>query len=117
MQLTKHLLTAMIAIVLAYAPKAMAQVHMPDMQQDQKKVAPVDSTAGVNVTYRCPMDPDVVSNTPGKCPKCGMALQKLTPQAASAGPVHRSTKMASGSCCPAMQGTDSTDVKQDRGNM
>ncbi len=24
--------------------------------------------------YICPMDTDVVSNTPGKCPKCGMDL-------------------------------------------
>ncbi len=24
--------------------------------------------------YACPMDPDVVSDTPGKCPKCGMDL-------------------------------------------
>lgn len=24
--------------------------------------------------YTCPMDPEVVSNKPGKCPKCGMNL-------------------------------------------
>jgi hypothetical protein len=26
------------------------------------------------VVYACPMHPDVVSDEPGKCPKCGMAL-------------------------------------------
>ncbi|MBO3272093.1 heavy metal-binding domain-containing protein [Hymenobacter defluvii] len=26
--------------------------------------------------YTCPMHPDVVSDHPGKCPKCGMALVK-----------------------------------------
>jgi Cu(I)/Ag(I) efflux system membrane fusion protein len=24
--------------------------------------------------YTCPMHPEVVQNSPGKCPKCGMAL-------------------------------------------
>ncbi|MCF6309220.1 MAG: cadmium-translocating P-type ATPase [Sulfurimonas sp.] len=26
--------------------------------------------------YTCPMHPEVTQNTPGKCPKCGMALEK-----------------------------------------
>jgi hypothetical protein len=29
--------------------------------------------------YTCPMHPEVVSNTPGKCPKCGMNLEKKMP--------------------------------------
>ncbi len=31
-------------------------------------------------TYTCPMDPEVVSSSPGKCPKCGMNLVKKTVQ-------------------------------------
>jgi Cu+-exporting ATPase len=31
--------------------------------------------------YFCPMDPDVVSDRPGSCPKCGMALEPRTPTA------------------------------------
>jgi len=31
--------------------------------------------AGTRRQYVCPMDPDVVSDRPGPCPKCGMALE------------------------------------------
>jgi hypothetical protein len=29
------------------------------------------------VTYTCPMHAEVTSDTPGKCPKCGMALKPV----------------------------------------
>jgi Cu+-exporting ATPase len=32
-------------------------------------------------TYTCPMDPDVVADKPGPCPKCGMALGPTVPTA------------------------------------
>jgi hypothetical protein len=35
------------------------------------------------VLYTCPMHPEVISSTPGKCPKCGM---KLVPAKAKAPP-------------------------------
>lgn len=38
-------------------------------------VRPYD--ACTNVTYICPMDPDVRKQGPGACPKCGMALEPL----------------------------------------
>ncbi len=31
------------------------------------------------VIYTCPMDPEVRQSVPGPCPKCGMALEPLTP--------------------------------------
>lgn len=30
-------------------------------------------------TYTCPMHPDVTSDKPGKCSKCGMALKEKEP--------------------------------------
>jgi Zn finger protein HypA/HybF involved in hydrogenase expression len=30
--------------------------------------------AGQKVVYTCPMHPEVISDKPGKCPKCGMNL-------------------------------------------
>jgi Cu+-exporting ATPase len=40
---------------------------------------------GAKVEYVCPMDPEVVSDRPGACPKCGMALEPRT-AAADEGP-------------------------------
>lgn len=31
-----------------------------------------------NAFYQCPMNPEVLSKEPGECPKCGMALEKIT---------------------------------------
>ncbi len=37
------------------------------------------------VKYTCPMDPEIVQDGPGTCPKCGMALEPMMPSA-EAGP-------------------------------
>jgi membrane fusion protein, copper/silver efflux system len=34
--------------------------------------------------YTCPMDPEVISDTPGKCPVCGMNLEQVPPTTNSA---------------------------------
>ena len=39
---------------------------------------PQPTSAGKNVEYVCPMHPEVVSDHPGSCPKCGMALEPRT---------------------------------------
>jgi len=36
--------------------------------------------------YTCPMHPEVVQEGPGDCPKCGMALEPMTPTATDLGP-------------------------------
>src|SRR5581483_11991978 len=37
--------------------------------------------AAPGVKYTCPMHPEIVRDGPGTCPKCGMALEPMTPQA------------------------------------
>jgi len=39
------------------------------------EMMPSPSAPQPGVEYYCPMDPDVVSDRPGPCPKCGMALE------------------------------------------
>ncbi len=39
--------------------------------------ATIESTLKVN-TFTCPMHPEIVQDTPGSCPKCGMALEPRT---------------------------------------
>jgi Heavy metal binding domain len=41
-------------------------------QTVKSKTPKTDSTA--KKVYTCPMHPEVISNKPGKCPKCGMDL-------------------------------------------
>ncbi len=45
--------------------------------------------------YMCPMDPEVISDTPGECPKCGMDLELVTPSADSIHARHSMSDMGS----------------------
>ena len=45
--------------------------------------APVTAVQAARVAYVCPMDPEVRSDRPGPCPKCGMALEPEQPQLAT----------------------------------
>jgi FtsP/CotA-like multicopper oxidase with cupredoxin domain len=56
--------------------------------------------AGAQLIYTCPMHADVVSQEPGKCPKCGM---KLLPAAAPTGyacPMHPEVTSDNADRCP-----------------
>ena len=55
------LLVALIGALTTYA-------QQPINRSSQNKT---DTT---KIKYTCPMHPDVVSNKPGNCPKCGMKL-------------------------------------------
>ena len=49
-------------------------------QTVKSKTPKTDST--VKKLYTCPMHPEVISDKPGKCPKCGMDLveKKMPPK-------------------------------------
>src|SRR6516164_120508 len=47
----------------------------PDANPEPMPVAPAAAPPGGKVEYICPMDPEIVRDRPGSCPKCGMALE------------------------------------------
>lgn len=54
-------------------------------QKQNAETTEITEQTGTNqevagATYTCPMHPEVVSHEPGKCPKCGMNLEKATSQ-------------------------------------
>ena len=59
----------------AYASAAAAPAVAASVHEDHPAAAPPDAapTAG-GATYTCPMHPEIMSDAPGSCPKCGMAL-------------------------------------------
>ncbi|HYP00205.1 MAG TPA: SCO family protein [Pyrinomonadaceae bacterium] len=67
----KRALISFIALVaLAALPSASANAQRA---KAQRKPAAVKKA----VVYSCPMDPEVRSNKPGRCPKCGMNLRPV----------------------------------------
>ena len=55
----------------------------------------------VTTRYACPMDPEVTSRRPGKCPKCGMALRPAEDEVVGPAP-------ANAAAGPAKEGTGAT---------
>jgi len=45
------------------------------MKHKKKSAKKMDTKAE---KYTCPMHPEVISDKPGKCPKCGMDLEKMS---------------------------------------
>jgi FtsP/CotA-like multicopper oxidase with cupredoxin domain len=104
-QRTYQLATLTVAGDGAAAPRAAAEFEVlgtaPELvaereQLDRWLAAPPDKVlalvaqmddpaampAGAGpVTYACPMHPEVTSDTPGRCPKCGMKLLAVAPPA------------------------------------
>ena len=51
----------------------------PDGFISGEKQKATDEVPVAGQQYTCPMDPEIVQDHPGSCPKCGMALEPMTP--------------------------------------
>jgi ssDNA-binding Zn-finger/Zn-ribbon topoisomerase 1 len=72
----------------------------------QSKAGKTDTTQHATF-YTCPMHPDVVTDKPGKCPKCGMDLNLSTKEELKAKvaksytcPIHADVASDSAGTCP-----------------
>lgn len=54
----------------------MGHSKMDPSKMDHSKMDTKVTSKEASVVYTCPMHPEVISEKPGKCPKCGMDLIK-----------------------------------------
>lgn len=92
----KKLIVLLIAITTTFASFA----------QTNKSKMPKAETI-LHAKYSCSMHPEVVSNKPGKCSKCGMDLTKVKTYSC---PMHPGIKSATKGKCPEC-GMDLIEVK------
>ncbi len=64
-----------LAILFSAATVFAADINAGTAISDSTKTKKVKPE---KVQYTCTMHPEVLSDKPGKCPKCGMALVKKT---------------------------------------
>ena len=57
-----------------------------DPEAKARAAAAPSKAAPKGTLYTCPMDPEIVQEGPGTCPKCGMALEPMGVPPADAGP-------------------------------
>jgi FtsP/CotA-like multicopper oxidase with cupredoxin domain len=59
-----------------------------------------DLPSGATLAYACPMHPEIASDQPGKCPKCGMKLLAQAAAASYACPMHPEVRSERPDRCP-----------------
>ncbi|HEX8422656.1 MAG TPA: SCO family protein [Pyrinomonadaceae bacterium] len=76
LKFTRALFAFIALLSLAALPSGFTGTHEHEAYGQRKPVAK-KKAAVKPVVYSCPMDPEVKSKKPGRCPKCGMALRPV----------------------------------------
>ncbi len=63
----------LMAVAILFSATTVFAVHLGTVVSDTTKTKKVKPA---KVQYTCTMHPEVISDKPGKCPKCGMTLVK-----------------------------------------
>jgi len=66
----------LMAVAILFSAATVFAAHTVTVTSDTTKTKTVKP---VKVQYTCTMHPEVLSDKPGKCPKCGMTLVKKEP--------------------------------------
>ena len=62
------------AIVLATLLAVTFESYSQERGKENEQITKQEEQS--KISYSCPMHPEIVSSKPGKCPKCGMNLEK-----------------------------------------
>ncbi len=65
----------LVAIAILFSGTTVFAAHLPDANV-LADTAKTKKGKPAKVQYTCTMHPEVLSDKPGKCPKCGMTLVK-----------------------------------------
>jgi len=66
----------LVAVAILFSVPGVFAAHNGKMLPDTTKT---QKAKPVKVQYTCSVHPEVLSDKPGKCPKCGMTLVKKEP--------------------------------------
>ncbi len=79
MKYTRFLIALLLSASLTVFSAAQTHIHQHSKmyKSSDTSLAKDTTRAIVKTKYTCPMHPEVISDKPGKCPKCGMTLVKV----------------------------------------